>query len=140
MELHNTLKQPLQRGMYLRSTISDVASAYSMQVWRTRTDKRKLSSLDSHLVTQQKQCPYPALKDLSFMSTTVTSLVPRRGGGGGETAWYTLYAHALNRHGIPWRPCSYVYTLDVINSLLCCVSWCYVRVSFVSHCSWPSGS
>ena len=72
--------------MYLRSTISDVASAVQdsnlpVQVWRTRTDKRKLSSLNSHLVTQHKQCP--ALKALSFflkdndgprstMSTTVT--------------------------------------------------------------------
>ena len=36
------------------------------------------------------------------------SLVPRRGGVGGESAWYTLFAHALNRHGIPWRLCSYV--------------------------------
>ena len=55
--------------MYLRSIISDVASAVQhsnlpMQVWWTRTDKRKLSNLDSHLVIQQKQCP--ALKDLSF--------------------------------------------------------------------------
>ena len=24
------------------------------------------------------------------------SLVPRRGGGGGESAWYTLFAHAHN--------------------------------------------
>ena len=26
----------------------------------------------------------------------LTSLVPRRGGGGGESAWYTLFAHARN--------------------------------------------
>ena len=36
------------------------------------------------------------------------SLVPRLfsgggGGGGEERAWYTLYAHARNRRGIPRR-------------------------------------
>ena len=54
----------------LGTTISDVATAVQhsnlpMQVCQTRTDKRKLSSLkNSHLGTQQKQCP--AVKDLSF--------------------------------------------------------------------------
>ena len=26
------------------------------------------------------------------------------------STWYTLFAHALNCHRIPWRLCSYVYT------------------------------
>ena len=29
-------------------------------------------------------------------------------GGEGESAWYTLFAHALNRHKFPWRLCLYV--------------------------------
>ena len=68
MELRNILEQParianlLQRDMYLRSTISDVASAVQhsnlpMQVWRTRTDKRKLSSLELTLGHSAKTMP-----------------------------------------------------------------------------------
>ena len=60
MELHNTLQQAaliailLQRGT-LHTTISDVATAAQhsnlpMQVCQTRTDKRKLSSLELTLL------------------------------------------------------------------------------------------
>ena len=57
MELHNTLQEPariaisLQRGTLHTTIISNVATAAQhsnlpMQVCRTRTDKRKLSSLE----------------------------------------------------------------------------------------------
>ena len=28
----------------------------------------------------------------------------------------TLFAHALNRHGIPWRLCSYMYVRILVTS------------------------
>ena len=58
---------------------------------------------------------------------------------GEKSAWYTLFADALNCHEIPWQPCSYVY-IHVINSPRWCASWCSVRVSFISRCSRPSDS
>ena len=58
---------------------------------------------------------------------------------GEKSAWYTLFADALNCHEITWQPCSYVY-IHVINSPRWCASWCSVRVSFISRCSRPSDS
>ena len=46
--------------------------------------------------------------------------------------WYILFAHALNRHEIPWRPVLVrvrTYTGNVINSPHWCVGWCSVRVT-----------
>ena len=59
--------------------------------------------------------------------------------GEGEDAWYTLFVHALNwkfrgdcvRMSVP---------SDIINLPRCCASQCSVWVSFISHCSMPSGS
>ena len=50
-------------------------------------------------------------------STLHISLIPRRRGRGRrKSAWYTLYAHALNRHRISWRPCSYLYVRILVTS------------------------
>ena len=50
-----------------------------------------------------------------------------RGSGRRKSAWYTLFAPALNCHGTLWGSCSYVYVRmysgDVINSLCWCASW-----------------
>ena len=35
-------------------------------------------------------------KKLPNLKLAHFSLIPRRGGGGGESAWYTLFAHARN--------------------------------------------
>ena len=45
----------------------------------------------------------------------LSSLVPRRGGGGGESAWYTLFSHALNRHMATVFVRVRTYTGDVIK-------------------------
>ena len=72
------------------------------------------------------------------------SLIPRCRGGRKKSTWYTLFAHALNRHGIPWWLCSYVYVCicmhvgDVINSLCWCASCSSVSVSLYSYHSLPN--
>ena len=88
MELHNTFKQPARIAILLQggSTLGTggVASAVQdsnlpMQVWRTRTDKRKLSSLGLTLGHSVKAMPSTqgslalsqSVSD-GTMSTTVT--------------------------------------------------------------------
>ena len=45
-----------------------------------------------------------------YASTHMCSLVPRRGGGGGERAWFQLFDHVLNHGGIPLP----LHTLDIL--------------------------
>jgi len=63
-----------------------------------------------------------------------SSQVRRRGG---ESAWYTLFAHALNRHGILWRLCSYMY----VRYWGCQPCWVDVLVGVLFECVlYPFGS
>ena len=54
-----------------------------------------------------------------------------------NSAWYTLFAHAFNHHGILWRPCMYVYVCILLMSYTRCVD---VPVGVLSFISMPSGS
>ena len=60
-----------------------------------------------------------------------------------ERLVYTV-SHALNCHGIRWRPCLYVYIRILVMSQTLhvdvFVSWHSVRASFILRCSMPSGS
>ena len=78
-----------------------------------------------------------------------------------ESAWFTLFTHVLNCHGIPCWLCTYVYIhrwqtefhVDCVHmctytddrritNLPQCASWHAVHASFILHCSvfWWLGS
>ena len=69
-----------------------------------------------------------------------SSLVPRRGGGGGErmpgTHCLRMRLIATEFHGDHVRACMYLSS-DIINLPHC---WCSVGVTFILRCSRPSGS
>ena len=48
---------------------------------------------------------------VSLASSQVRTKEERR-----KNAWYTLFVHVLNHHGILWQSCSYVYRRILVMS------------------------
>ena len=101
MEMPTTVQLPynqsiLIHGNYIYSSVPISGTKLEYSIGR-KTDQRGSEQRAVYVQTNLGWLSSP-----NMVSGKRISLVPRRGGGGGESAWYTLFAHALNCHGIPW--------------------------------------